>query len=60
MIEKDTVILDLDDYNDLIKVQLLLERIDDKKEETDKICYLSEEKIKELFEIDKDLKVIVR
>lgn len=60
MIEKDTVILDLDDYNDLIKAQLLLEMIDDKKEETDKICYLSEEKIKELFEIDKDLKVIVR
>lgn len=60
MIEKDTVVLDLDDYNDFIKVQLLLEKIDDEKEETDKICYLSEEKIKELFEIDKDLKVIVR
>lgn len=60
MIEKDTVILDLDDYNELIKEIFLLEKIDDTKEITDKVCYLSEEKIRELFEIDEDLKIVVK
>lgn len=60
MLEKDTVILDLEDYNDLRDVYQLVENIDDDKEETDKYCYISEKLLRELFDIDEDKKIVMR
>ena len=60
MIEKDTVILDLDDYNDLRDVCKLLEKIYDDMEITDKNYYISDKLLRELFDIEEDLKIILR